>query len=92
MTCPKCKAGELVQRTNKKTRQTFYGCSEYPGCKFAVASLDRLKSSVASTPEAAPHTASEPLPSTSNDEWISALRELTAAVQTLAEATKERTT
>ncbi len=82
--CPQCKTGSLVERTNKKTRQTFYGCDGYPACKFAVATLDRLKSSVVSAPEAAPRAASEPLSSTSNDELISALRELTAAVNALA--------
>ncbi len=32
--CPQCK-GELVERKSKKGR-TFYGCGNYPKCKFAV--------------------------------------------------------
>ena len=35
-TCPQC-GGELVERRSKKGR-TFYGCSNYPGCNFAVFS------------------------------------------------------
>ena len=32
--CPQCK-GEMVERKSKKGR-TFYGCGNYPKCKFAV--------------------------------------------------------
>jgi DNA topoisomerase I (EC 5.99.1.2) len=32
--CPQC-GGELVERTNKKKR-VFYGCSNYPQCRFAT--------------------------------------------------------
>ncbi len=32
--CPQC-GGELVQKVNKK-RRTFYGCSNYPNCSFAI--------------------------------------------------------
>ncbi len=32
--CPRC-GGKLVERRTKKKR-TFYGCSNYPGCDFAV--------------------------------------------------------
>jgi DNA topoisomerase-1 len=32
--CPQC-GGELLQKKSKKKR-TFYGCSNYPKCKFAV--------------------------------------------------------
>ena len=31
--CPEC-GGELVQRTSRKTRRAFYGCSNYPTCTF----------------------------------------------------------
>lgn len=31
--CPKCKKGEVVERTSKRNR-TFYGCSRYPDCDF----------------------------------------------------------
>ncbi|MBI4201108.1 MAG: type I DNA topoisomerase, partial [Chloroflexi bacterium] len=33
--CPECKDGVLVER--KGRGRTFYGCSRYPECKFAVA-------------------------------------------------------
>ncbi|MFC2041512.1 type I DNA topoisomerase [Chloroflexota bacterium] len=32
--CPEC-GGELIERINKKKR-TFYGCSNYPNCTFAI--------------------------------------------------------
>ncbi|MCK4403126.1 MAG: type I DNA topoisomerase [Dehalococcoidia bacterium] len=32
--CPRC-GGELVQKVNKR-RQVFYGCSNFPQCKFAT--------------------------------------------------------
>ena len=31
--CPEC-GGELVQRTSRKSRRSFYGCSNYPTCNF----------------------------------------------------------
>ncbi len=34
--CPEC-GSELIQRLNKKKR-TFYGCSNYPNCQFAINS------------------------------------------------------
>jgi DNA topoisomerase-1 len=33
--CPKCGTGDLIQRMSKKKR-TFYGCSNYPNCDFAI--------------------------------------------------------
>ena len=72
--CPQCKVGSLVERTNKKTGQTFYGCSEYPACKFAVASLDRL----------APAEAKAPAPTSNSDELAASVRELAEAVRVLA--------
>ena len=33
--CPKCGTGDLLQRVSKKKR-TFYGCSNYPNCDFAI--------------------------------------------------------
>ena len=33
--CPQC-GSELVQRVNKR-KQTFYGCSNFPNCKFATS-------------------------------------------------------
>lgn len=31
--CPDCTDGLLIERTNKETKNTFLGCSEWPGCK-----------------------------------------------------------
>lgn len=31
--CPEC-GGELVQRSSRKSRRPFYGCSNYPNCNF----------------------------------------------------------
>ena len=31
--CPEC-GGELVQRASRKSRRSFYGCSNYPTCNF----------------------------------------------------------
>ncbi len=31
--CPDC-GGELVQRSSRKSRRPFYGCSNYPNCNF----------------------------------------------------------
>lgn len=33
--CPACRNGELVERTNKFGK-TFYACNRYPKCKFAL--------------------------------------------------------
>jgi ssDNA-binding Zn-finger/Zn-ribbon topoisomerase 1 len=47
--CPTCKAagrtGYLTVRLNHKTGDTFYGCTGYPGCRFAVRDLDHLAQS-----------------------------------------------
>lgn len=32
--CPKCQEGEIIERKSKKGR-VFYGCSEFPRCRFA---------------------------------------------------------
>lgn len=34
VTCPKCQAGAIVERTSKRGRP-FYGCNSYPACKNA---------------------------------------------------------
>ena len=34
ITCPKCKEGEIVERSTRRGRM-FYGCSLYPKCDFA---------------------------------------------------------
>lgn len=33
VTCPKCKAGKIIERRSKKGR-IFYGCDQYPGCDY----------------------------------------------------------
>ena len=40
--CPQC-GGELLQRVSKKKR-TFYGCSNYPDCKFVINAKPLLQS------------------------------------------------
>jgi len=35
VTCSECKTGEIVQRRTKRGR-TFFSCSRYPDCKFAL--------------------------------------------------------
>jgi DNA topoisomerase-1 len=38
--CPKCEAGELVERMAKKgRRRVFYGCNKYPECVFTTPHL-----------------------------------------------------
>lgn len=32
--CPTCKEGNLVTRTNRFSGQEFFGCSNYPNCKY----------------------------------------------------------
>ena len=33
-TCPSCKEGSLIVRTNRSSGQEFLGCSNYPNCKY----------------------------------------------------------
>lgn len=33
--CPKCKQGEIVEKRTRKSK-TFYGCSKYPSCDYAI--------------------------------------------------------
>ncbi len=35
--CPNCGEGELLERYSRKRKQTFYGCSNYPDCKFTTS-------------------------------------------------------
>jgi len=35
--CPKCGKGVLVEKYSAKKRRTFYSCSRYPECRFAVS-------------------------------------------------------
>ncbi len=34
--CPQC-SGELLERTSKKRKKVFYGCSNFPQCQFATS-------------------------------------------------------
>jgi DNA topoisomerase-1 len=35
--CPLCKDGELVEKKARRRGNLFYGCSNYPKCKFTSA-------------------------------------------------------
>jgi len=35
--CPKCGEGVLVEKYSTKKKRTFYSCSRYPECRFAVS-------------------------------------------------------
>jgi DNA topoisomerase-1 len=37
VTCPSCREGELVEKYSTRRRRTFYSCSRYPDCRFAVS-------------------------------------------------------
>ena len=39
--CPECATGELIEKMSKKKR-TFYGCNNYPDCKFIFSRLRGL--------------------------------------------------
>ncbi|MHA1444063.1 MAG: DNA topoisomerase [Candidatus Hodarchaeales archaeon] len=39
--CPVCKEGGLVERTNSRTGEKFYGCSSYPSCSFTSPRIKR---------------------------------------------------
>lgn len=34
--CPRCKKGQLVERHARRTGKAFYGCNQFPRCKFAT--------------------------------------------------------
>jgi ssDNA-binding Zn-finger/Zn-ribbon topoisomerase 1 len=72
--CPQYKSGDLVERLKKRTGQSFYGCNHYPDCKFAVASLDRLRPAGVSVPSRATSNA--------GDAELAG-RELASAIRTL---------
>ena len=77
--CPQCKRGSVVERLNKRTGQTFYGCNRYPNCKFAVADLPRLAPSSLATNSASTNTDEGP----ANAELVGAVRELSQAIAAL---------
>jgi ssDNA-binding Zn-finger/Zn-ribbon topoisomerase 1 len=33
--CPHCQQGHLVQRTRKRDGLKFWGCSDFPKCKYS---------------------------------------------------------
>jgi len=37
-TCPRCGRGVLQPKMNRTTQQTFWGCSDWPGCAFTTPS------------------------------------------------------
>jgi len=37
VSCPSCKKGMLVERYSQKRKQTFYGCNNYPSCRYAMS-------------------------------------------------------
>lgn len=39
--CPYCN-GNLVERINKKTNNKFYGCSNYPQCKYTTSKIREI--------------------------------------------------
>ncbi|MBR0294356.1 MAG: topoisomerase DNA-binding C4 zinc finger domain-containing protein [Bacilli bacterium] len=36
ISCPHCKSGRLVLRTNESDGTKFYGCSNYPYCNYSI--------------------------------------------------------
>lgn len=36
VSCPACRNGTLIEKYSQKRRRTFYSCSNYPNCRFAV--------------------------------------------------------
>ena len=39
--CPVCSEGSMVERTNSRTGEKFYGCSRYPSCSFTTPRVKR---------------------------------------------------
>lgn len=37
VSCPSCENGMLVERYSQKRKQTFYGCNNYPRCRYAMS-------------------------------------------------------
>ncbi len=37
VSCPSCEKGMLVERYSQKRKQTFYGCNNYPSCRYAMS-------------------------------------------------------
>jgi len=63
--CPACGRGKMVQRTNRRDRSSFLGCSEYPRCKFTEpfdARVHRLVERIAELEQSLATTAPPMLP------------------------------
>ena len=43
ISCPSCKAGRLVLRTNESDETEFYGCSNYPYCQYTIDDMRAVK-------------------------------------------------
>lgn len=43
ITCPYCKTGRLIIRTNERDGYKFYGCSNYPYCKYTIDDFNAVK-------------------------------------------------
>lgn len=41
--CPYCKSGKLILYDTKRTSKPFYGCSNFPYCKFKINDLKAVK-------------------------------------------------
>ena len=41
--CPKCKSGKLVIRNNPRNNNQFYGCTNYPYCKYTNDDIRAVK-------------------------------------------------
>lgn len=43
ISCPYCKSGRLVLRTNESEGSKFYGCSNYPYCRYSIDDFKAVK-------------------------------------------------
>ena len=41
--CPDCKTGKLILRSNSRDGNKFYGCSNYPYCKYSIRDIKAVK-------------------------------------------------
>jgi DNA topoisomerase-1 len=39
--CPDCNQGTLLLRTNSKTNEKFFGCSQFPNCRFTTSIIQK---------------------------------------------------
>lgn len=46
MHCPTCKTGWLVAQTNRKTNESFVGCTNYPQCNYTLKDVNLLRNAV----------------------------------------------